>query len=66
MNGETTITPETIIETAYGAEALAGEVYATTTTTRYNAAGVPPTNTQKQLISQSSATLAQKSHICPK
>ncbi len=50
-----------IVEMAYGAEVMEGEVYSVTTTTRYNAAGAPLIGTQKQLISQLSATLSNKS-----
>ena len=50
-----------ITETSFGAESLADGVYSLTTTTRYNAAGQPLTSVQKQLISQLSATIENKS-----
>ncbi len=49
-----------IVETAYGAEVMEGNVYSVTTSTRYNAAGAALTSTQKQLISHLSSTLASK------
>ncbi len=59
---EPSTTNSPIIETAYGAEATeSGEVYATTSRTRYNAEGTALTSTQKQLISSLSSTLASKS-----
>ena len=48
-------------ETTPGVESLADGVYSTTTTTRYNAEGQPLTGVQKQLISQLSPTLENKS-----
>ena len=48
-------------EMAYSVESAEDGVYSVTTQTRYNAAGEPLSATQKQLISQLSATLASKS-----
>ena len=48
-------------ETTLGAESLADGIYSVTTTTRYNADGQPLTGVQKQLISQLSPTLENKS-----
>ena len=50
-----------ITETSFGAESLEDGVYSITTTTRYNAAGQPLSSVQKQLISQLSATIENKS-----
>ncbi|MEE1266733.1 MAG: hypothetical protein UHH87_10645, partial [Akkermansia sp.] len=48
-------------EMVYSVESAEDGVYSVTTQTRYNAAGEPLSTTQKQLISQLSATLASKS-----
>ena len=50
-----------VTEMAYSVETAEDGVYSVTTQTRYNAAGQPLTNTQKQLISQMSHTLENKS-----
>ncbi|MGN0209064.1 MAG: hypothetical protein ACI397_06395, partial [Paludibacteraceae bacterium] len=49
-----------VIEMSYTVAALEDGVYAVTTQTRYNATGQALTSTQKQLISQLSATLESK------
>ncbi|MBQ8900467.1 MAG: hypothetical protein IJY72_05875, partial [Akkermansia sp.] len=49
-----------VAERAYSVESAEDGVYSVTTQTRYNAAGEPLSATQKQLISQLSATLASK------
>ena len=50
-----------IAEIAYSVESAEDGVYSVTTQTRHNAAGQPLTSTQKQLISQLSHTLKNKS-----
>ncbi len=50
-----------VVEMAHSVEAAEDGVFSVTTQTRYNAAGEPLSTTQKQLISQLSATLASKS-----
>ena len=50
-----------VVQMAYSVEEAEDGVYNVTTQTRYNAAGEPLNSTQKQLISQLSATLASKS-----
>ena len=50
-----------VVEMAYSVESAEDGVFSVTTQTRYNAAGEPLSSTQKQLISQLSATLASKS-----
>lgn len=50
-----------VLEMAYSVESAEDGVFSVTTQTRYNAAGEPLSSTQKQLISQLSATLASKS-----
>lgn len=50
-----------VAEMAYSVESAEDGVYSVTTQTRYNAAGELLSATQKQLISQLSATLASKS-----
>ena len=50
-----------VTEIAYSVESAEDGVYSVTTQTRYNAEGQPLTSTQKQLISQLSHTLKNKS-----
>lgn len=50
-----------VSEVAYSVESVEDGVYSVTTHTRYNAEGSALNSTQKQLISQLSATLASKS-----
>ncbi len=50
-----------ITETSFGAESPEDGVYSITTTTRYNAAGLPLISVQKRLISEPSPTLESKS-----
>lgn len=50
-----------VVEMTYSVESAADGVFSVTTQTRYNAEGEPLSSTQKQLISQLSATLASKS-----
>ncbi|MBR5895011.1 MAG: RHS repeat protein [Akkermansia sp.] len=50
-----------VVEMAHSVESAEDGVYSVTTQTRYNAEGAALVNTQKQLISQLSATLASKS-----
>ena len=49
-----------VVEMAYSVESAEDGVYSVTTQTRYNAAGEPLTSASKQLISQLSASLEQK------
>ena len=53
-----------VTEIAHGVESAEDGVYSVTTQTRHNAAGQLLTSTQKQLISQLSHTLENKSGVC--
>ncbi len=50
-----------MVEMAYSVESMNDGIYSVTTQTRYNAEGATLNTTQKQIISQLSATLASKS-----
>ena len=50
-----------VVEMAYSVESMDDGIYSVTTQTRYNAEGEPLVSLQKQLVSQFSATLANKS-----
>ena len=49
-----------MVEMAYSVESAEDGVYSVTTQTRYNAEGTALTSSQKQLISQLSGSLEQK------
>jgi len=55
-----TVENSPIVETAYSVESLDDGVFQVSAQTRYNAEGEPLANTQKQLISELSATLENK------
>ena len=50
-----------VVEIIHGVESSEDAVYSVTTLTRYNAEGIALSNTQKQMISQLSSTMASKS-----
>lgn len=61
LNATPTKENSPVMEIAYAVESAEDGVYSMTTQTRYNAEGTALNTTQKQLISQLSSTLANKS-----